>query len=490
MSKKRTGLLISAAALLGVAALGFATSGFQNWNKDDMKDKFVPDVQAKALINSTELTYDALVELRDEKELVPGTYYRITDYKTTTTQEGSRSAGHPFDVIVLALDEGTLSENAHALQSKRDTAGYFADSDLASWKLKYTLDNDSDKYAWADSESGKGVIYQLVDEYNNDLAYDFKNIQFKRWMIEDFDKESYPEDDIVGNYFGIYDEKNNIIPKDAILDEGDSIWLYTFSVYFKEDTKNVIDVTTLQEYVLSDEGFAYRNYNNKIGEYVCAIYNETLGLSEYKTCLGNNVFVHFSEYEEGASYDEFYGFYSNTIGNGFYSNTIGNSFYYNTIGNDFYSNTIGNDFYSNTIGNGFNYNTIGNSFNSNIIGNDFYYNTIGNDFYSNTIGNGFYSNTIGNSFYYNTIGNDIRYIELVGGDSNANARFITIESGIKGSYNLKLNLSDSGLFGNVYPVTIKQASDESILMLWQIDATSIGGKYKTSPSGEWLDIEI
>lgn len=28
---------------------------------------------------------------------------------------------------------------------------------------------------------GTGVIYRMVDEYNNDYPYDFKNIQYKRY---------------------------------------------------------------------------------------------------------------------------------------------------------------------------------------------------------------------------------------------------------------------------------------------------------------------
>lgn len=51
--------------------------------------------------------------------LTPGKYYRITDYNTVVVDEGAgseliRSAGHQFDVIVLALTESTLSEDAFA----------------------------------------------------------------------------------------------------------------------------------------------------------------------------------------------------------------------------------------------------------------------------------------------------------------------------------------------------------------------------------------
>lgn len=91
-------------------------------------------------------TYAELVALRKAKALVAGAYYRITDYQTTTKQSNTRSAGHPFDIIVLALDEETLSENAHAIQREGDT--YFANSNLKAWRLKYSLEGDANRFAW------------------------------------------------------------------------------------------------------------------------------------------------------------------------------------------------------------------------------------------------------------------------------------------------------------------------------------------------------
>lgn len=114
--------------------------------------------------------------MRDEGKLNAGSYYRITDYVTTTTQAYTKSAGHPFDVIVLALSENTLSEEAHAILHEGDT--YFADSDLSAWQLMYCLDNDKTRFYWADEANGKGVIYRMIDEKRNDCPYDFKNILF------------------------------------------------------------------------------------------------------------------------------------------------------------------------------------------------------------------------------------------------------------------------------------------------------------------------
>ena len=256
-------------------------------------------------------TWSALKALRDGGNLVAGSLYRITDYVTTTAQENTQSAGHQFDVVVLALSANKLAEEGWAMINESniydvtDTSGnsykcyfypmddeecnlvevsslkgldgliytswtideanktitgvaaldfdegvvgtkynYFSNSNLSAWKVWYCLDNDTDRFAWASDKSkiniggewydrkeaadelnyyawvnellssdivytlsqtpkiddsiyikynnqfiedapiedvsleGTGVIYRLIDEFNNDLPYDFKNIQF------------------------------------------------------------------------------------------------------------------------------------------------------------------------------------------------------------------------------------------------------------------------------------------------------------------------
>lgn len=218
-----------------------------------------------------EITWQELKDLRDAGNLIPGMKYRMIDYDTYTSQEDTKSAMHPFDLILTALDNKTLSEECSAIQSARDTEGYFASSNLAAWKVWYCLDNDVSRFNWAakkgitcmiepeislvldyygdfewngntyvayrvdygeliggetiyvyalysktpaigdtpnyaladgatmgeegfvdltadmgamfsvsavEEVEGKGVIYRLVDEYNNDVCYDFKNILF------------------------------------------------------------------------------------------------------------------------------------------------------------------------------------------------------------------------------------------------------------------------------------------------------------------------
>ena len=87
-------------------------------------------------------TWAQLKDARDAGNLIPGQYYRITDYVTTVngaTITNARSAGHPFDILVRADSVSTLNEQAWAVRHDGDT--YFKDARLEAWELKYRLDN-------------------------------------------------------------------------------------------------------------------------------------------------------------------------------------------------------------------------------------------------------------------------------------------------------------------------------------------------------------
>ena len=407
----------------------------------------INEVKEKAGKNLVSTTWSALKSLRDNGQLVPGTQYRITDYSASVTSDDTSVAGRAFDIIVVADSESTLNENARAIQ--RSGTSYFANSNLKAWRLKYCLDNDTTRFDWA-YDGGTGVIYQLIDEFGNDLPYDFKNIQFKRYEVSKYlvndAKFGACVADINSQLANIKSLKwANIVKKSAeeAIDDNSSTWWSsetdsetldaTDTGWWKVDDENDMFVkgTGNDEFFYtfsaladdSDSSLTGKVTNNKIA----AHYNNG------KMILPNNVFFcdscYYNTIGNGFNYNTIgNNFNSNTIGNDFnYNaignsfnyNTIGNSFNHNTIGNDFYSNTIGNDFYYNTIGNGFNYNTIGNNFNSNTIGNDFNYNTIGNSFNYNTIGNGFNYNTIGNNFNYNTIGNNFNS-NTIGNDFYSN----------------------------------------------------------------------
>lgn len=109
------------------------------------------------------INYDDLVALRDAGKLVPGCKYRIIDYETTTSAAETKSAGHLFDIIVTALDNSHLSEQASAIWSERDTEGYFSKSNLPKWQVWYCLDNDSKRFSWALKRS-KYAFWSMGDD--------------------------------------------------------------------------------------------------------------------------------------------------------------------------------------------------------------------------------------------------------------------------------------------------------------------------------------
>ena len=403
------------------------------------------DAEKDDFNNMESVTYSELKSKRDDGELVPGKHYRITDYVTTTVQENTQSAGHQFDVVVLALDESTLSENAHAMLHDGDTYFSTNNADINAWELKYCLDNDTTRFAWADDTNGKGVIYYMKDEWNNECPYDFKNIQFKRWAIT---KTNASSDDPFNNrYVGINND-GEILPNGYdIPDDNDFKWLYTFSgqsASWDEENDSIIypdDITRDTEiYDLSNvdmHGF----YNENTDPVGCSnnIIKEYYGGRNFAVntlTLNNIIFTGwFIDVETlPSNYEELYGDgifemmsvpFSNTFENECYNNTFGNYFQYNTFGNDCNSNTFGNRCYNNSFGNSVNRNTFGNYFQ---------YNTFGNSCFSNTFGNAVNHVTFSKDYtYYVIVENGNQYITLTStkttGSSNL-LRNITIAQGV------------------------------------------------------------
>ena len=168
-----------------------------------------------------DITYKELVTLRNRGKLRPGIQYRIIDFVTTVANDPeARSAGHQFDIIVLATEINELAEEAHAAYP-HDSDGYFDNCNFAAWKVWYCLDNDAKRFGWADTENGKGVIYRLIDEFGNDLPYDFKNIQFKRYYVG---SKEYPVSKPFGDRYLAPAYNSKMFDRGAQF-----LWLYTFS---------------------------------------------------------------------------------------------------------------------------------------------------------------------------------------------------------------------------------------------------------------------
>lgn len=516
--------------------------------KKRLKKKYNNDEQGGNNKKYIETTYSELKSLRNEGKLVPGTLYRITDYQCTTSQENTKSANHQFDIIVQAVSENILSEDAKAIQHKgidetakgkytrydssnikfveyitinnityakyegpgildsvshiisvlfdvnniifnefdlivnkyyfvpqfikidseqyhvansdadvisfnNDIRGYFYDSNLAAWELKYCIDNNEDRFIWAKnlylspvshnkcikvvadhnenyiyvrqtqldnenglawvysgvgdeknikefseinnindellnlediiytnsenlyvgetiniqgtsltivdfSEEGRGVIYKMIDEYDNECPYDFKNIMF------------YRTGSTIRKIYNYFDVDNNI-------------YLYTFS-WIGDDY--IYDLSILGQTLETDEGSREGVFGNIIKE--CSAIKLEYYKNEFCFALPNNVIISHFEYDDGY----FYGCFGNILEYNCISNTFGDSCKYNKLGSESSNNIFG----TNCRNNNFDCFCSNNNF-----GKDCYNNTFGVSCSNNIFGNNCYNNTFEASCYYN-----------------------------------------------------------------------------------------
>ena len=117
-----------------------------------------------------ETTYEELKSMISSSELVTGNKYRITDY--VTEFKNWKSAGHRFDVVVEATSSNQISNKATAMLHEGDS--YFSESRLQDWQIWYDIDNNQNLSPQAKT-GAKGLIYRMIDEFGNDVPYDFKN---------------------------------------------------------------------------------------------------------------------------------------------------------------------------------------------------------------------------------------------------------------------------------------------------------------------------
>ena len=396
------------------------------------------DVLLNMLENSSrveEITYSDLKALRDGAKLTPSRLYRITDYITTTVQSNTKSARHPFDVIVLALSESELLEQAWAIQHEGDE--YFTNSNLSDWELWYCLDNDTTRFAWADSTNGKGVIYRMIDEFGNDCPYDFKNIQFYRQWNEAKQLWSTTSNGAVG------------VPCYTFSSKGDSSateFTDTTLMLDRQVYDNSIKAGTLSNQVLNNNCFFGDGCYGNTFESSCS-YNtfgndcnyNTFGSNCWNNTFGSN--CNYNTFGSNCNYNSFGSncwnntFESSCVDNIFYGDCLKNSFGISCQRNTFGSSCRNNTFYGNCWNNIFESSCLGNTFESscddNFFGENCNYNTFGSNCkgnslgiscQGNSLGNNCQNNSFGSNCWNNTFGNVCYYIKFAS-DKSASTKY-------------------------------------------------------------------
>ena len=480
-------------------------------------------------VNMTSITWSELKALRDGENLVPGMQYRITDYTCTTVQRNTQSAGHVFDIIVIADSSNKLNENARAALHSGDT--YFSESKLEAWSLKYCIDNDSDRFLWAKvprsigfhyiggyddyfytgnsvnvggtdyyefkasssdntvyceslsledgdklysyynggvtelydtvadiiqevTEYGKGVVWWMKDEHNNECSYDFKNIMFKQ--IED----------------------------NQISNTKENVFYYTFSSVSGTNDATVADHSLNGVYCFGNRiGMCIDENSKKLVLSECVFRNTSATSKCNSNIFGNNCNLC-------------------SFGNNCYSNVFGNYCQYNSFGNDSNYNSLGE--YSTSIRiSGGSYNTFGHNCSGiyNVGSYNYFRNscrtiTFGRGCSGNTFGN--YCNNItfgeycnynvfenecssvffGNYCSYNTIENNCNKILFGDGTNNKKDyyKYIIIEQGNRYIY---LNCSGTPTYSNNFQnIRIAQGVNNSYT--WKtITDPNVGQTYQT-----------
>ena len=269
-----------------------------------------------------EVTYDELVNLKNNSQLKKGQNYLLTNYMTTYEQpvtNVNKSSGVIEPLIITATDVNKLHNQCKSTLYPQDIVYYEITGDIGN--------------GYGTEGFTKGKIYRRIDTLrNNDIGTDWRHIKYDRNGVDKLLFEDY-------NYC-----YNNVI----------------------------------KTYYLFNNVVGNNFFNNTIGD---NFFNNTIGYNFHTNIILNN--FNNNTIGENFSYNTIgENFSYNTIGENFVANTIGNYFSNNNIiGDSFVSNTIGNSFVSNIIGNYFSNNTVGYNFQLN--GNSIPLLSVGTEFRNN-----------------------------------------------------------------------------------------------------------
>lgn len=483
-------------------------------------------------------SYQNLAVLRRTGKLVPGKSYRITDYVATTVQEDTRSANHPFDIVVMANSETNLSEDAKAVLHEGDTYFSQAGAKLDAWVIKYCFDNDATRFTWADSANGKGVVYRMVDEWGNDLPYDFKGVQFKRYNVASVEAKYQ---DALSPLIGL--PIAHKWSKGLVRDNANFKWYYTFSMLGQTWDDEVTDGSLNGESTNGNVIKASLFYHPILCDLVCAngpvLHNFLLSLLPSGASSTNDPrYISANNEYDGESmiHNSFFGTNANVFtASQFRRNTVVGCHRHTSYETDCQDNTIfcTDDYSMNQTGHFFAGNVIVSPIFSGLNAEDDFmrnffhlttqgvYGHFGNNFQDNTIiGEVVNTCSIGTYFFNNTLTNIslsstqingqvsecvftgrvaacsikgiIQHIILPGGDSSNRFYGVDIVGNIRGTAEAKISLNHPAFFlptvsGVRRRVKIEGDTDGNIVATWK-DGGQTVGVMKAPGSNEWTEI--
>lgn len=196
-------------------------------------------------------------------------------------------------------------------------------ANLAAWKIKYCLDNDVKRFTWAGNADGKGVIYWMKDEWENECPYDFKNILFKRYAIgtalSDCSGKNLTNWGIP-QYIAPTLSRFTVGPSNYATPIDTSLWCYTFTSYF-DYTVQDSSVTLNGSYSLvQDQESRWHISKNRIDTYYTA----------YNRAYLNNIVLIDAD-GDCQTYNNLLGSYNNIFKSGCHDITFTSNCSNNTI---------------------------------------------------------------------------------------------------------------------------------------------------------------
>ena len=398
-------------------------------------------------------------------------------------------------IYYLWDDAGAMLAGSYAATANRNPAE--GDEILQISANKTTIEqNNIDKISgvtYSEGPNGRGVIYRMIDEHNNDCPYDFKNIQYNgswgywaytfNWINDNSDNtcEDLSVDARMSNSGDPYAYNNIIKPCDVVdagINHGGSLRLNA-CVFLNTES--------------NDEGVFYSCRNNTFGN---DCYSNTFGNDCYSNTFGdscyNNTFgdssCYFNTFGDSCYNNTFvYSCSYNTFGNNCYSNTFGGSCIYNTFGSNCYSNTFGEMCYYNTFGSSCFSNTFGDNCDSNTFGNGYCSNTFGDYCYSNTFGNHcevikFVTAATGSTpahyFCYNNIDSGVSNVKLYNAataSSTQQVQYYHIVAGVKGTSSTYKNIRVDR--GRTYDTTVSKVDGAEDIVGYNLAMYALANGY-------------
>lgn len=367
------------------------------------------------IIDPIEGTYAQLLALKNANGLIPGQWYKMTNYQAIWVDPISaiKNVSSKIEKLyIFASDVNTFSVRAISQTYPNDIIYYSITETIA-------VDIRCGFYH-ADS---RGFIFRRILPNNNDCPYDsrgiipsFNGVNLNSYTV--FDNNLKSKGSIVRIDDNLYLAKKNIIAGNfnndsgenwiKIIKNGSSYILNSQNNFLMKNNENIIKIN-----LSSSLDFCYNNRVNNLkiepylirdvgGNHLLKLNNIYFNWKDASNIIpAANIYI-----GKNCRNLSFNGEFRNIkIGADCYNNSFNEKFINNTIGNNCNNNYLINC-ENNIIGDNFQFNTVG-SMIGNQIGNDFQENLISDDFNYNTVGHKFQKKTIKNGFQYKKIDSNL-----------------------------------------------------------------------------------